>query len=656
MTVFSEKLKNILSAPLPHRSPLAIVAIGTALICIWLLGHRYAGIVHDARHYTALSFYKLGVPGFENDLLFLNGHRTVTIFPALYGALLQQWSPGISHMVLVIVGQGLWFAGLVMLALRLMGSVNMALLAVGCAMLMNSHYGYNNVLKISESIATPRLFSEAMMLYALAAAVSGKRYLALALSLGGMVFHPLMAGPGALVIMSVFFGTTLGIWLPVAFAAVLFAVLGIANSTMFDIIYRTFDTEWETLLLDLVPHFTFNNWDFLDAGSIITQAVVLIIATTLNNRAFTSLARGTLTIAALFCAIAWIGDVLHSYFIVNLHLWRSLWLIVVLGNLMSLPLLLSSTLQGSVRLMLAFAIGFSVLTTPLTHTPLASVPFALIALITHFWRLDLGGRAASAVRILGGVAMVLFCLVGGSILWVALTDPSQETAPVIRLLRIVFVIIAGTALVLPLTGLNRWRLWTSLACSLSVLAITLPTWDNRSAWKRYTEAGSPPQSGLAERLAGKMVYWEGGAGFLWLVMKQPSFFSCIQSAPIIADRNVATEFARRGYELNALNTIDFRVTETGYCPLRKDLGRNGPANAQAIQTVCENLPALDLMALFTNVPSASGERWPLPVTIETYYPDLTGEIQSRTPEHKKVLIDDIYLYDCAKLRDAKLAH
>lgn len=168
------------------------VCILMILGAIWLCLERYHGFYHDGMLYSMLALYKLHPANFQNDLFVAFGSQdSFTVFPSLFSLLAGGIGLDWAAFLLTAIGQVLWAAALLLLVLRITSGWR-AVLAVACLVFCSRYYDAYLMFSYAEPFPTPRIFSEALSLFALTA-LFDRRYIKASICLvAAMLFHPLM--------------------------------------------------------------------------------------------------------------------------------------------------------------------------------------------------------------------------------------------------------------------------------------------------------------------------------------------------------------------------------------------------------------------------------------------------------------------------------
>jgi hypothetical protein len=185
--------------------------------------------------------------------------------------------------------------------------------------------------------------------------------------------------------------------------------------------------------------------------------------------------------------------------------------------------------------------------------------------------------------------------------------------------------------------------WTQpravVALGLAVLAAAIPVTDWRTGWTRFVEEEAVPAD-LASFLHDTgNTYWEGSFELLWLKLRRPSYYSCVQGTGSMFYPGTAHEYHRRGAALSGLDTADFARDADGDCTPKQNPLAYGPATRDQLVAACRALPDLDTLVLLHAVPGATGATWQSPVP---YVLRGAGFVPAK--------ISTFHKYRCAELR------
>ena len=218
-----------------------LLCLTLLIATLWMATRPYMGVIHNSQFYTVQALSAL-LPGrFASDLYFRYGSQDqFTSFTLIYKPVLAALGIAKAAMVLTIVGQVCWIAGLIYLARGLFQDGRTALLAVATAVALPGGV----LLSYGEQFLTPRLIAEAITLWAFGSMLRGRPILALFLLGVSATVHPLMTLPGLAVL---FFHEAAGRriwWVLGAFAVIASLGLAAAGVQPFVRLFERFDPAW----------------------------------------------------------------------------------------------------------------------------------------------------------------------------------------------------------------------------------------------------------------------------------------------------------------------------------------------------------------------------------------------------------------------------
>jgi hypothetical protein len=608
------------------------------LLVLWIVAHPYFGIVHDARYYALQALQASNAGDYAGDLFFKYGSQDrYTVFTALYAPLVGWLGPGQAHLLAYVVGQLFWFGALVWL-LRVLFEPPVALLAALGAVLLNPHYGSASIFQYGEVFVTPRLYSEALALCALALLHRRRVVASGACLFAAGLLHPLMAIPGA-VVFAIGVGKRMWSgtpparrWTSLAAAAAAVAALAIVAliGGLMPRATTVFDPAWFELVLARSAYAFLARWSAADWFQVLATAAALLTAVAV-------LARQRPSFVAVFVAAAGCtafgflaGDLGRDVLAVNLQLWRSLWLATLFANI-ALGALIAQSERGALSKELlwgALLVGFAAHFAPLN--PFVQAIPVFIGLGVFWWERRTGRSLPAIARLAAGVAVAL-CL-GWAVLLAAISSLLDGWAWVPQALAGAAALVLLSA---PLPRLEGPKLRLAAGAALAVLA--LATADFRSDWQKFTEAPGLPADlrPIAQTPGG--VYWESDPTFVWVKLRRADFYACEQGTGAMFYRGTAMEFAAKSAVMRQLDTADFGDNSQLFCPAKADPKAFAPT-ASAIRQVCRAYPDLDLLVLNEPAPDLSTRTWRSPAP---------KEVMTASGRRK---IDRFYVYACGGLR------
>jgi hypothetical protein len=571
---------DTLSQPLKPQRLWALLA---ATLSLWLVTRPYPGVVQDARFYMVEAL-RAGDPSrFAHDLYFQFGSQgSFSIFHQFYRPLLALFGVGTTGIILTIIGQGLWLAGLLRLARLLVGPRMMWLsvaTVIGIVGLYAPYFSYG------EAFVTPRLYAEALTMLALAL-LPCRTGTAFALLVLAATLHPLMALPGLAV---AFVWLAIGQprwWLAAGAGVALVGGLAVAGVAPFANLLRTMDPAWLSIVRLREIQCFLTAWprdSWVQVLQVLGWTVFALATARREHRRFLG---AVLAVGLGGLGATWLGaDLAHNVFVVEIQPWRALWLMEVVARIY-IPLIFVKLLARS------------------SLDSLRMATLLVMALIL----------STGVVRLLR-------------------YPGSSEFAPLSLVLEaLTLAVIAAQLLLDDTSRLAR----TAAALAVVLIACALWRWDNRTAWTRFIEQPAPPPADLAALLPAKAsVYWEGSVETLWLGLRHSSYFSCDQGTGAVFNRDTAMAYRHRSDSFWRLRTGDFQQSDAcaSFTPaLAADRTAIGLAG------LCAREPGLNYLILSAPLDGAPARTWRAPVRYE--------DIHMSDGRYYARVTDRFYIYAC----------
>lgn len=173
----------------------AVFAGGCLLLggLLWLLGHPYAGVWHDARLYMLAAAHWSAPASYARDLFFIFGSQDdFTLFSPLYGALIHLAGGNAAAISILLGGALLWLLAHYVLARIALGRTSWGALFVLAGAMLTLSYSPNGMgFVLSEGFATARSIAMPVGLLAVGGLVAGRARIATGLALLALAIHPL---------------------------------------------------------------------------------------------------------------------------------------------------------------------------------------------------------------------------------------------------------------------------------------------------------------------------------------------------------------------------------------------------------------------------------------------------------------------------------
>lgn len=612
------------------RWDLATVSLILIALAVWMLCHQYRGIVHDNRIYALLAFNYIDPTAFVRDVFLKHGSQdSFTIFSPLYAGAITLLGLDWSSKLLVIFGQALWLLGAFLLARKVMAP-QFTWLALLFLAAFPPHYGGNSVFAIGEGFVSPRLYTEALGLLAIAAFLGARIRLAGLLVIMGSLLHPLMMAAPAAVILLLAILRNRPWWTPVPVVAAgsLLLLGGLAAVHLSGLsILPTIDPEWRLVVRHRTGQLMLTNWTVWDWLAIACDAVLVCLACIkatqqVRQLLVTVLAIGLASVIASFVAFDLLDDVTTG----KAQIWRALWLLHVMAPI-ALALLVQDITQRAdenrtLLLILAFAYPFATFLCNAANLP----PFgaSILVLFGTFYARSAKAEVASTPRDrlligagIGVLLTIVLAQVVSSFLTSSFTIPTERVVWLQRVLVCILLLVSG---LLVLKGLPSRRKLVATLAVLSVL-VGMLQWDIRGQWRRYMDSAPDIASELSVPvMPGELVYWPGDVMATWGALGNPSFYNDIQGAGAIFNRDTALAFLRRLKSVAAfepyspwtealMNNNVFRTSEDGTPKVGLD----------DLASLCAQADHPDVVVLAQEIPGAKREAWSPPVPYSRVY-------------------------------------
>lgn len=643
--------------PLANPSGLAMVGTLLAALALWLLVRPYYGLMHDALLYAATALSRLDPAAFAKDFyLTRNASDAYSLFPNLYALVIERLGLDAATRGLLLLGFLAWIAGAATLCMALLRGYA-GLLAVLLVCGLPARYGAFDILGYGEPYLTPRLFAEAGCLFALAALLRRRWWLALPLFAAAGLLHPLMTLP-ALGAAAFFLIQQDRRWLWLVAAGLALAlVLAVAGLPPFERLLQTIDPEWLAIVRFRSPYLFLASWTYWNWANLAIDLTLVALAAAMltgDQRRLLLAVLATAVLAYLCSALA--VDLGHNLLLTQLQPWRVGWLLRAVAFIALAGILFDLRRRGQTqpearRTLILFALAALTLALQQRANLMAVCTLAILLLATPGYLALLRNRPLPGGRVLGVVGVsislgltlvVLATAIGHSIAWRGqLADsglsPLMTNEFAMHWLAVLTLVVLSWWLLFP--GPSWRRGIAGTAAGLALLA-AVAGWDRRSDWGRLEESLDIDVTALRLAIApGDSVYWERGAAMLWFVLRRPNYFSPTQGSGIVFDRAAAEIFDRRRRLLAPLGTDDVAPPFSGG-ETRNDAGRR--ATAKAVAGICASPYGPDHLVLSTAVAGLPHTAWQAPVPAPVFvFRDGTYRFQP---------VGTFFHYSCANVR------
>jgi hypothetical protein len=525
----------------------------------WLLLHLYWGLQHDAELYTMQGLAHLHPDFYANDVFLKYGSQDrYSLFGALYGQVIGALGVDHAAALMTLLSQIALLLGGWSLARRLTAP-HVALLSVTLLAVLELPYGSGGVFTLMEDFVTPRGLSEGLALGAMAAMLSGRRWLASGLLTASLAIHPLMA-LGAI------------LWLGADHVSARwhgFKILGLALLVLVLVLSAfallqsplTGHREWAALAINRAPYLVLSNWSAVAWSNLSRPIAALLILTVVTpDLATRRVARVTLGVSLTGLILTFIGaDWLQLLPVLQAQPWRWTWIAVALSALV-LPAIVT-------RLWLLGLFGRTALALLLTVYFFQDEVYAPLIASLAVLAAWLAVRHPGVMRpnhqrlILCGAVLVLLVGVGWDTAnrFVYAQIPYVQFAglpPAVTMLRRITRGSFFPALLVMgcwwLVFRVRWRTVRFTLLGMGLLAFPMT-----AAWAvtRYCLVSYPPALYAAftpwRRLIapGSEVLWTGNPLKTWIYLERPTYFADQQLSTTLFSQTAANVLQQRLAEL-----------------------------------------------------------------------------------------------------------
>jgi hypothetical protein len=536
----------------PFSTWLTDLTVLLAIIGCGLLTHLYRGLFQDATIYTIEGLAHAYPTRYAQDVMLRFGSQDqFSLFARLYGALIRQLGVETAASLLTACGLVLFLLAAWQLARRLLPA-RLVPLAVGMLAVMPGVYGASALLHLIEDFVTPRIFSEALVLSALASWLSARRLRAFLLIAAALLVHPLMAMAGVVMLFWLFFGLEhrhLALALVGLGAGTLLVAGALAPTLRLDPTWFAFVSRNSYLFTE---HWTVGDW-----GANLGPLVVIVAAIPRSTLLLRRFLIAVLLTALSGIALDWLGaDRLHLVLIVQGQPWRWLWLSTCISLLILPWLAFELWNQGALGRATSLLLGADYLFGGETYT--LPVLGAILGVLGLWWLRPHMDERRLRLVLLGAALLFLIALINGASTFLLSARyqffPAEPAAlPVwakeLRQGTSRFLIVPGL-MVLLIVGARRAQArmtrWVLMALAVAGCAAVLPV-----AWTRWTaeEYGASGRAQFAAWRAripsGAEVLCPDDPLLVYLLLERRSYLSIHQEGSGLFSRAAAVEILRR---------------------------------------------------------------------------------------------------------------
>lgn len=535
-----------------RRASVLTFSLVAWLVGVWWLSNQFVNLSlnSDGLFYAGDAVRLLVPQNFTKDVFFLSQTQgDFSLFGWCYSHLIAAVGLLPAEWGMSTLGRLWWCSGAMALAYRLWcGTAERSPWWIGLALMLLLPSGYDSERMFFYGTAdvTPRTWAEAWVLWSLACRLSGHWGWSVGFLGAALAFHPLMALPG-LGLQVLLLPRWRWLWALVALsgAGLLGAALKVGPLAA---LFQTFDPLWWECVVILAGQVLIASWSSLALAKAACMAA-LLLATAAWHPAprLRRWAGALLGLEGLMLALWWLGCVTHNVLLLQLQLWRVLWLCQLLAPALwwsALPPWRQwSAWHGAQAALVAAAV--------LSNSP-ATVWLFIPGVFLQWPRVVKALQSAGVRRVVLGGAVAALCMslalrfpefvararihqLGGLVdgFWVGVAQEPMWTLPVLGLLA---------------WGHNRWRasrwrLWVSAVAVLPVAGLLVGLFG-----AQFKAISRPlPDVAALRRVVppGALIYWNHDLNASWLLLRQGHYVSAFQGAVALFSREAAMEYRRR---------------------------------------------------------------------------------------------------------------
>lgn len=544
------------------------LSLGTLLVALWALTHRYAGLDRDARVYAIQALSRLR-PNLATDLYLQNTSQDqYTLFSPFYAFFIDKL--GLENSAILLTGIFIaWFMSAAWAIAERTSGYKLAWLSAAFLVATPGYYGAFHVFQFPEPYLTARLPAYALVVSAIALHLWGRRWMAFAAAAFALAVHPIMALPGVLLLCCLNVTPRMGLMFA---AAGVLTALAIAAAAAFLPVHTSLFTLMDPLWLEVVHErsqflflqlWSLQDWD-LNIRPFLSLTLTIMV---LPEGTARKLALAALTVGVAGMAIAWIaGTVGPVAILVQGQAWRWEW-ITILATILLIPSTLVRTWESpqcgpicSLGLILAW-------TFPAVDGTLC------IGMTLILWSV----RSRITARAVQWLRMAATVIAVGVLGWVLATIGMSLVLPTngyhglnafllvlrtISMLDLVPLLVFGAAWCWVFRG--RSSLGPYILPTISVTLAVLATWSSLQQRPRldsaqYLSEFADWRTLIPENSTVFVTPAQDTGTLVWFALQRPNYLTVDQSAGVIFSRATALEVKRRSAVLLPVEEPSWRL-------------------------------------------------------------------------------------------------
>ena len=539
----STEASSISSAPwvsTPSIGKAADYCLGAAIAIAAFLNHPYGGITGDVRIYIGRALADIDPDHVGRDLMFrLDGQSGFTIFRPLARWLVAHLGLETGTWLLSVAGLLVYSVAIYVCARTFQKGRALAIV-VAAGLLLPRFYSPFYIFSAGEALAIPRPWAEACVLLAVACLAKGRSGAAIALIGLAAVFHPIMALPGAILLMyALSVDNRRWVYAAAGGAVAVFAA-GALGAPIISRAFTRIDPVWLDILRLRNAYLFISTWDADVWSKIVVQAATLFIAARYVPPIWSRIFLCTLLVGLSGCLASFVGvDLLSSLLLTQIQLWRSLWLPAALAPVAA-GVCLVAIPRDDWRYRAALASLAAAWMTSLLAPTNAMMALTAVGLAT-FDHPGLGARTYKtvclAVALIIAFAAVASARLALTFLAVLPSDMYMPTSAILQFSLAAFCVV-GVAWWCATHCDPALRLCVAL-CLLTISTLSLARYDQRTPAKIDVDSGAskPDLIAMLASRAGEVLWLDGDA--LWYWTRRPNWSEPVQGAGLVFSRDLA---------------------------------------------------------------------------------------------------------------------
>lgn len=582
---------------MPSNRAMNAIALALMLLALWAVTHRYQGLARDGELYAFQAFARIH-PALRADLYLQNASQDqYSIFSRIYAPLIRSFGLQNAELLLFIPCTAGFLAAAWVLA-RALATREEAWLTTAVFIVTVGYYGSYKIFHYAEDYLTARTMAEALVVTSLACYFRGRTWLAFLIAIGALFVHPLMALPGALLLICLSLSIRQAVF---ASAAAIIAVLGIAIAAVlvpeFTRLFTVLDPAWLDVVRErsqflFLRYWTAQDWE-LNARPFVCLTLTALV---IEDERKVKLCVAAMLVGASGLAITLIAGMFGPLAVLlQGQAWRWVWVTGFASILLLVPTVLQIWRDDKCGPLCAL-----LLLAGWTCSAVDGLACTEAALLLWLARAHMGVRISWYLRWAAAAAGALLVAWTLAKSWpFSPASPAGTGNALLARAREFFGLSLPALLIFWLC----WR-WISqsrstivavlagalfLICSVLVLPESL-----RQSSTAFTAANAeefadwrnaiPPTSNVL------ILPTRKSASFAWFTLQRPSYLSVDQSSGVVFSRVTALEVRRRSEVLRPLMDPDWEIlthiaeSATGK---RKDVPAQ-PLSTQILAGICSD--------------------------------------------------------------------